>query len=585
MDIVNAPCDDENGGSAIVYVDGVGPLNYSWLNISGEIISTASASLGNLASGTYQFIVSTDNGCEDLIDVFIDTDGDPVSIAQLGDDIEICDDNIVISANLPLADEVGLWNLVSGQGDILSPNSSETLIENLGIGINTFAWSLSNECGSSLDEISITVINGQPTIIDPGDFFCLDQIPLVADVQNGEGTWTVTPSFGVSIEDPLSTNTFATVTEYGSYTFSFEGCNGIASQTINMDTSSPELFAPVEVFCLESFELEAVIDGDPGLWSGVGPGNIQFNSTSILNPTVLVDNYGEYEFTYDGCGASSSISVEMVDPNMSIEDPGIIYCAFDAEISASTSFSGSWSVGDIPAGTSMNIDSNDSSVLVTVSDYGEYEIIFTSCGVSDTTMLTFTTIEPYVITTDHQNCLFTIDLYAITPALNSAFWEQISGPSQADIVDIYANSTQAIVSEFGMYTFAFTSCDYTVTFDVGISCPMTVPNSFSPNEDGVNDLFQIPDLNPNVYTQSILYIYNKWGAVIYINPNYGLDGEWWDGKTTYHAKPFSALLPERYYDNNSGYVSDGTYYYTLEVYNITNEQKEFYSGDISVFSK
>ena len=74
-------------------------------------------------------------------------------------------------------------------------------------------------------------------------------------------------------------------------------------------------------------------------------------------------------------------------------------------------------------------------------------------------------------------------------------------------------------------------------------------------------------------------------AVIYINPNYGLDGEWWDGKTTYHAKPLSTFLPERYYDNNSGYVSDGTYYYSLEVYNITNEQKEFYSGDISIFSK
>ena len=200
----------------------------------------------------------------------------------------MCIRDSIISANLPLADEFGVWNLVSGQGDILSPNSPETLIDNLGVGVNTFTWSLSNECGSSTDEISITVINGQPTIIDPGDFSCLDQIPLIADVQNGEGVWTVIPSSGVNIEDPLSTNTFATVTEYGSYTFSFEGCNGIASQTINMDTSNPELFAPVEVFCLESFELEAVVDGDPGLWSGVGPGNIQFNNTSILNPTVLV---------------------------------------------------------------------------------------------------------------------------------------------------------------------------------------------------------------------------------------------------------------------------------------------------------
>ena len=112
-----------------------------------------------------------------------------------------------------------------------------------------------------------------------------------------------------------------------------------------------------------------------------------------------------------------------------------------------------------------------------------------------------------------------------------------------------------------------------------------MPNSFSPNGDGVNDTFEIPDLNKNVHTQSVLYIYNKWGSVVYIDPNYGIDGEWWDGRTTYHNKPLSSFLPEHYYDKGSGYVNDGVYYYTLEVYNIAHNQKEFYSGDLSIFSK
>ena len=173
----------------------------------------------------------------------------------------------------------------------------------------------------------------------------------------------------------------------------------------------------------------------------------------------------------------------------------------------------------------------------------------------------------------------------MSPDPDAGPWEQISGPSSADIINPYSTSTQAIVSEYGLYVFSFTSCDTTKTIEIGVSCPMTIPNSFSPNGDGVNDVFAIPDLNPNVHTQSVLYIYNKWGTVIYIDPHYGLDGEWWDGQTTYHEKPLSSFLPEHYYDNNSGYVNDGVYFYTLEVYNNAHDQKEFYSGDITIFSK
>ena len=50
-------------------------------------------------------------------------------------------------------------------------------------------------------------------------------------------------------------------------------------------------------------------------------------------------------------------------------------------------------------------------------------------------------------------------------------------------------------------------------------------------------------------------------------------------------KQKSSITPARLFnDNNSGYVTDGVYYYTLEVYNMAVNQKEFYSGDISIFS-
>ena len=584
IDITNATCDNSNGGEISVVVNGTPPFTYEWFFVDQEvIIDQSSSSISGLESGTYQLIVTTESGCQYVEDsIFIDSDGDAVSTAFAGEDIEICETETSIIANTPLAGEVGLWTLISGQGSISSNTNAETTVYGLGFGLNTFEWTLENECGISTDEVTITVINGTPTILPSGPLSCLEQIPLIVDVENGEGEWTVTPNEGVVIDNPFNTNTFATVLDYGTYIFSFEGCNGMDSEIVNMTSSPPILSGPEEVFCLDSFQLEAFVNGDQGFWSVDGPGDVSFSNSTSLNPMVTVDNYGIYEFFYYGCGSTSSILVESVSPNPFIEDPGVIYCNFQTEINANSSFEGVWSAANIPIGSTLDIQSNGNSAIITVSDYGDYQVAFLSCGITDTLDLTFSSAQPSIVTSDHQNCLLTIDLYAVTPALNSGPWEQISGPSFAEIIDPYSYSTQAVVSEFGVYEFSFISCDTISYVQIGISCPMIVPNSFSPNSDGLNDLFEIADLNPNVYTQSVFYVYNRWGGIVYLNHDYGLNGEWWDGQMIFHDRPFSNFLPARDWDDNQDFVSDGVYFYTLEVYNSTNKQKEFYSGSILI---
>jgi len=112
-----------------------------------------------------------------------------------------------------------------------------------------------------------------------------------------------------------------------------------------------------------------------------------------------------------------------------------------------------------------------------------------------------------------------------------------------------------------------------------------IPSVFTPNGDGLNDLFQIQDLDPNVYSESILYIYNKWGGIVYMDMNYGLNNNWWDGQALFNNRPFSSTLSGREWDANQDHVSDGIYYYVLEAYNSLIHQKELYSGEIMIFSK
>ena len=589
VEIVNTPCDDPNGGSAIVFIEGSGgPYNYSWENSFGDTISNSAASIGGLSSDTYQFTISTISGCEDTIEIFIDTDGTQVTDAITGEDIEVCETETILTANAPLDGEIGYWTLVSGQGSIINPANSETTVTNLGFGENVFAWTLENECGSIDDQLIVYLINGTPTVEELGTYSCLEQIALSATVENGEGQWSVTPTSGVSIDDVTSLNTFATIENYGTYTFTFEGCNGQDSDIVYMTSSSPILDGPEFIYCLEAFQLNAVISGDYGYWDYIGPGNVGFSNPDNVTTTVSVDDYGLYEFIYYGCGTSSSIFVDVLDPNPTIEDPGIIYCNLETEVIANSLFSGTWSLTD--PNSQITIVPNENSCLMTVPDYGDYNIVFTSCGISDTLTITFATVDPYINISDNNNCIFTIDLNVITPDPNGGPWQCLLAPPpfnpmDVTILDSYTNSTQALVPAYGIYAFSFTSCNVTDTIEIGVSCPITVPNSFSPNGDGVNDFFEITDIDLNVHTQSVFYVFNRWGGVVYIDSNYGLNGEWWDGRMMFHNRQLSNFVFQKDWDNNQDYVSDGVYFYTLEVYNSIFKQKEFYSGEISIFTQ
>lgn len=74
-----------------------------------------------------------------------------------------------------------------------------------------------------------------------------------------------------------------------------------------------------------------------------------------------------------------------------------------------------------------------------------------------------------------------------------------------------------------------------------------IPNGFSPNGDGLNDLFYIPDFK--TYTNIAVQIVNTWGQLVYSSDNYLND---WDGVANKGA--------------SSGKLLDaGTYYYVFSI--------------------
>lgn len=73
-------------------------------------------------------------------------------------------------------------------------------------------------------------------------------------------------------------------------------------------------------------------------------------------------------------------------------------------------------------------------------------------------------------------------------------------------------------------------------------CDPEIPNVFTPNNDGINDLFVIKDLEK--FPDSKIEIFNRWGNKVYENNNYLND---WNGNNWKNSKP----------------LDSGTYFYIL----------------------
>jgi gliding motility-associated-like protein len=87
------------------------------------------------------------------------------------------------------------------------------------------------------------------------------------------------------------------------------------------------------------------------------------------------------------------------------------------------------------------------------------------------------------------------------------------------------------------------SCDTALVFlTVSSNGDCMVPNIFTPNGDGVNDLFEIPCLN--TLPEAWLIVFNRWGDLVYESDRYHNQ---WDGK----------------YNGND--LPDGTYFYILRL--------------------
>ncbi len=131
----------------------------------------------------------------------------------------------------------------------------------------------------------------------------------------------------------------------------------------------------------------------------------------------------------------------------------------------------------------------------------------------------------------------------------------------ADSIISYTPDQYFIGSDDFVYSICdyFQNCDQAMVLVIINDVPFFIPEAFSPNGDGINDLFEIKGLEK--YKSVSIEIFNRWGNIVFQSNNYGVgngkDG-FWDG------------IGQNRQGNNTGPVPTGTYFYVLKAGNDKN---------------
>ncbi len=202
---------------------------------------------GNL--NMFQWTISAQGYCNVSDYVFINYN---YVFADAGNDELLCVDFMTMNADQPQTGVQGLWTLVSGFGEILTPTLYNTQVLNVNPGNNILKWTVSSEYCQHEDTVNIyndeaVAFAGENQTINQ-DFTHLEaELP-----QNVTGIWTLEFGFG-NLEDIYNPSTFVSELAEGTnifkWTVSNENCSDYDVVHINYNpTDIVDLIENIRIY-------------------------------------------------------------------------------------------------------------------------------------------------------------------------------------------------------------------------------------------------------------------------------------------------------------------------------------------------
>ena len=257
----------------------------------------------------------------------------------------------------------------------------------------------------------------------------------------------------------------------------------------------------------------ALLDAGPGqdsyLWS-----------TGATSQTITVSNPEVYyvDTSKDGCNVSDTVEVIIDIPEVEITGTQYLCPGEITSLFAGAGFASYlWSNGSTNASIFVGAGIYTVTVTNALGCQNSDSIIVFSNG--PTANFSFTPSPIYSTTSP---TLFTDLSYdANFSELSGWYWDFGDGNTSIE------QNPAHIYADTGTYTITLVAidangCKDTISFTHKVIGELKIPNVFTPNGDGVNDIFEIENILS--YPNSKLVIYNRWGSLIFISDDY--KNEW-----------------------------------------------------------
>lgn len=390
---------------------------------------------------------------------------------------------------------------------------------------------------SAKDSILIPVLNAPSLSLSNNVAICIgDTASLIA---SGSGNFLWLPNLGLNCDTCLTVlaHPLVTTTYYLTLTDTIAGCQNSDSVVVTVNT------LPILTLSNDT----TVCEGSTLNLSASASGNIIFtwvpntglSCSNCPNPTATLADSIIYNVmalnATTGCMYHDNITINTIPiPNVIINSDSIVCLGDSLQLTAVGANNYLWSTG-----------SNSAFIYVTPNQQSTYEVTGFNglCSVSVQKNISVISINP-PIASDTTICKDAQIILAVNGSTNVEWYF-----SETDITPFYRGLTYQTDALSEATTFYLLSndglckSDYRTINILVQECPTLVPNIFTPNGDGTNDIFYIETEH---FVDAKVKIYNRWGILIY--EWIGMNGGW-NGKINGDATDANA----------------GVYYYLAEL--------------------
>ena len=476
-----------------------GASNYTWYFGDGTSSSNAEPSHQYTQSGEYEVqLIGYDNAiCVSADTAYLTLTVLPGVNPTVAGDLVVCEGESTQLIASGTANVQWLPNTTLSSIEVLDPIASP---------VNTTTYFLTdfNQCDSQT--LSVVVEVSQVNINVTGDTsLCLGQsVQLFAE---GGVSYEWSPAtFLNSTSSATPTTTAQTSTEYAVIVTNQYGCVDNAIVDVDVFDEQPGGQVYPRLSLCEGSQL--FLDAQNGTaWNWFPSSSL--SSPSIQNPIASPDDTTLYvvEIT-NSCGSGfDSVIVDVIHTQLEVNGGGTI-CAGDtigAWVTGAVSYSWNPSAFANPADAPLVYLSPENSTVFEVTGVDEFNCVATaSLNVN---------VYPRAEIDAGPDAYFdypdSIMLYGNAMGF-ACYWWPSEGLSCDTCEQTWASPAEptvyhlAIVDDFG--------CVNDDSVFVRPFFPLFVPNAFTPNADGVNDLFQV---SGQLVTGFHLSIFNRWGMKVF----------------------------------------------------------------------